>query len=172
MLMLAIIAMESSDRFSGAHTLGMLRALLALFSIHPSAHALTLLNVVLRKCGHVLGYGLLSFLFFRACRGTFRALSGDYDWRTSRLRRPEAHAFHILWQWSWALLAMAVTALTAAADELHQMTIPSRGGSWWDVLLDSVAGLLAQILILLFAVRNARRAQARMTSSPMTHAGG
>jgi len=171
MLMLAMIAMESTDHFSGSRTREMLRSLLAWFSIHPSLETLSEANGILRKCGHVLGYGVLSFLFFRACRGTFRALAGYYDWRTSRVTRlPRPQAFHFLWQLPWALLAMGVTALTATADELHQMTIPSRVGSWWDVLLDSCASLLAQILIFCFAVRNSRRAErAQLATAAMTH---
>jgi VanZ family protein len=171
MIMLAIIAVESTDRFSGNHTMQMLRSLLAWFSIHPSLRAIAKANLILRKCGHVTGYGLLSFLFFRACRGTFRALAGYYDWRTSRVTKlPRPHAFRFLWQFPWALLAICVTALTATADELHQMRIPSRTGTWWDVLLDSCAGLLAQILIFYFAVRNSRRAEsAQLAPSTMTH---
>jgi VanZ family protein len=167
-IMLVLIAIESSDRFSGAHTGEWLRSALAWFSIHPSSQTLAKTNIVLRKCGHVLGYGLLSFLFFRACRGTYRALAGYYDWRTSRLTRlPRKHAFRFLWQVPWALLALGVTALTATADELHQMRIPSRTGSWWDVLLDSCAGILAQILIFSFATRSSRRAE-RTQPAPLT----
>jgi VanZ family protein len=171
MIMLGIVAAESSDRFSGAHTLGMLRSLLAWFSLHPNLRAIAKANEILRKCGHVLGYGLLSFLFFRACRGTSRALAGYYDWRTSRVTKlPVPHAFHFLWQLRWALLALGATALAATADELHQMTIASRNGSWWDVLLDSCAGLFAQILIFRFAVRNALRAKrAQPAPSAVTH---
>jgi VanZ family protein len=165
MVMLAIIAAESTDTFSGAHTGHMLSALLGMLSIHLPLEQLDLLNAVLRKSGHVLGYGFLSFLFFRACRGTRRALAGYYDWRTSRVSSlPRQQAFRFLWRLRWALLALAGTALTAIADEMHQKFIPSRGGSWWDVLLDSCAGLAAQVLIFCFATRIARRAQARMDS--------
>ena len=174
MIMLAIIAVESTDRFSSSHTLEMLRSLLAWFSIRPSRQTISGANTILRKCGHVLGYGLLSFLFFRACRGTYRALAGYYDWRTSRVTRlPRPHAFQFLWQLAWALLATAVTVLTATGDELHQMTIPSRTGSWWDVLLDSCAGLVAQILIFCFAVRNSRRTEhSQPEPSAITHMQG
>jgi VanZ family protein len=171
MIMLGIIAAESTDRFSSNHTMGMLSRLLAWFSLRLSPHTIERANSILRKCGHVLGYGLLSFLFFRACRGTYRALAGYYDWRTSRVAKlPVQQAFRFLWQLPWALLALGATVLAATADELHQMTIPSRGGSWRDVLLDSCAGLLAQILIFQFAVRNARRAKhGQLAPSAMTH---
>ncbi len=171
MIMLAIIAAESTDRFSSSHTGEMLRSLLAWFSVHPSLQTISKANAILRKCGHALGYGLLSFLLFRACRGTFRTLAGFYDWRTSRVTGlPRPHAFRFLWQLPWALAAMGVTALTATADELHQMTIASRTGSWWDVLLDSCASLLAQILIFWFALRNTRRAaRTQFAPSAITH---
>jgi len=159
MVMLMIIAMESSNRFSAVQTSGMLKNFLAFFSIRLRAETLNLLNAVLRKCGHVLGYGFLSFLLFRACRGTFRALAGYYDWRTSRIKGlPLEQAARFLWQSPWALVALGGTALTAIADEMHQKTIPSRTGSWWDVLLDTCAGLIAQMLIFWFAARKMRQA--------------
>ena len=161
-LMVGVIAVESTELFSGHHTGHMLAQLLALFSIHLPARVIHLLNAILRKCGHVTGYGFLCFLFFRACRGTCRALAGYYDWRTSRVSSlPSKDAFRFLWQLRWALIALAATALTAIADEMHQKLIPSRTGSWWDVLLDSCAALGAQVLIYCFAARNARRAQRR-----------
>lgn len=158
--MLGVIAVESTDRFSGQHTAEILKGFLSWFSIHLNARLLSRVNLALRKCGHFVGYGLLSFLFFRACRGTYRVLNGYYDWRTSRLARlPRQHVFGFLWKMPWALLALAVTILTATADELHQMRIPSRTGSWWDVLLDGSAGLVVQILIFSAAMRNSRRGE-------------
>lgn len=158
--MLIIIAFESTDRFSSAHTGVMLGRFLRWLSIRPTPDTLQTVNAVLRKCGHVLGYGILSFLLFRACRGTYRALAGYYSWRTSRLNGiPLREAFHFLWQFSWALLALCGTALAAITDEVHQMGIPSRTGSWWDVLLDSSAAFASQVLIFVFAVRKTRCAQ-------------
>jgi len=162
-LMVGVIAVESTDFFSGHHTGRILAKLLALFSIHLPVRDIHLLNAILRKCGHVTGYGFLCFLFFRACRGTYRALSGYYDWRTSRISTlPPEPAFRFLWQLPWSLIALGATALTAIADEMHQKLIPSRTGSWWDVLLDSCAALGAQVLIYWFAARSARRARARV----------
>lgn len=159
-VMLVIIAVESTDAFSGAHTGRMLSRLLGVFSIHLPSERLNFINGLLRKCGHVLGYGFLSFWFFRGCRGTYRALAGYYDWRTSRVSTlPRERAFDFLWRLQWALLAMTGTALAAIADEVHQKFIPSRGGSWWDVLLDFCAALGAQILIYWAARRNAQKAR-------------
>ena len=171
-VMLGLIAMESTDRFSGAHTNSMLRTFLGWFSIHLHPETLGQFNGVLRKCGHVTGYAFLSFLLFRACRGTYRALAGYYDWRTSRLRGlPPEQAFRFLWQGLWLWIALLGTAATAIADEMHQKFIPSRGGSWWDVLLDTGAAIAAQLLILAFASHKAMRAQQKREGPPL-HAAG
>ena len=84
------------------------------------------------SAGHVVGYGILSILLFRAWRATLPAcptLSG-------RLR--------------WATIAILGTALVASLDEWHQSFIPSRTGRWQDVVLDTCAGIAAQMLMFLW----------------------
>jgi VanZ family protein len=89
-------------------------------------------HVFIRKGGHVFGYGLLSILLFRAWRETL------------------AVASHAKWAARWATLAVLGTALVASLDEWHQSFIPSRTGRWQDVVLDTCAGVGAQILVLLW----------------------
>jgi VanZ family protein len=86
----------------------------------------------IRKSGHVFGYGLLCILLFRAWRETLPA-PGDPKWT-----------------WRWATIAVLGTALVASLDEWHQSFIPSRTGTPRDVLLDTCAGIGAQILVLLW----------------------
>jgi VanZ family protein len=86
----------------------------------------------IRKTGHVIGYGILSILAFRAWRETFPA-RGNPPW-TIR----------------WASIAVLMTAFVASLDEWHQSFIPSRTGRWQDVVLDTCAGVAAQVLILLW----------------------
>ena len=50
-------------------------------------------------------------------------------------------------------LALVFTALVASLDEWHQSYIPSRTGTWHDVLLDSTAALVALILIRFWIAR-------------------
>jgi VanZ family protein len=54
------------------------------------------------------------------------------------------------WTLRWASIAVVGTALVAGLDEWHQSFIPSRTGRWQDVVLDTCAGIAAQILLLLW----------------------
>lgn len=42
-----------------------------------------------------------------------------------------------------------MTALVASLDEWHQTYLPSRTGTIWDVVLDSLAALAMQVVIWL-----------------------
>jgi VanZ family protein len=50
----------------------------------------------------------------------------------------------------WANIAILGTALVASLDEWHQTFIPSRTGAVHDVVLDTCAGIAAQVLVLLW----------------------
>jgi VanZ family protein len=86
----------------------------------------------IRKGGHVVGYGILSFLLFRAWRATLPS------------------AKHTGWRLRCSAIAVFCTAIVASLDEWHQSFIPSRTGRWQDVVLDTCAGIATQILILLW----------------------
>jgi VanZ family protein len=88
-------------------------------------------HFLLRKIGHFVGYFTLSVLLFRAWRATFPRLSTR-------------------WCVQWAMVAFLSTSLVAMLDEWHQSFLPSRTGTFRDVILDSSAGLAAQIV--LFAI--------------------
>lgn len=130
-LWLVLIAIESTDWLSAAHTSRFL---------YPFLHWLTgvdpftflFWNFYIRKTGHVVGYFFLSLLLFRAWRATLPLL-----------HMPK-------WSWQWARIAFFMTALVACLDEWNQTFIPSRTGSLHDVLLDSTAAFAAQLLIFLW----------------------
>jgi VanZ family protein len=82
--------------------------------------------------GHFAGYFMLSLLLFRAWRATLRGAS---------LSR---------WSIQWAGIAFFMAALVASLDEWHQTYLPSRTGALHDVLLDSFAALIAQVVIFLW----------------------
>jgi VanZ family protein len=163
-IMMSLIAVESTDIFSSAHTGSWLAHLLTKFGIRRDL--IPEINHILRKTGHCVGYGALSFLIFRAFRGTFRFLTQGYEgWVSSRvIPTMGGDIFHTLWRSYWVMFALIGTALVATADELHQMTLPSRTGTWSDVLLDTSAGVVTQILIYLIDRAKANRIARQRTA--------
>ena len=130
-LWLIVIAIESTAMLSSNNTSRIL---------YPMLHYLFGLDVVrfervhffMRKGGHVVGYAILSILLFRAWRETLPAMS------------------NVNWTLRWATIAILGTAFVASLDEWHQTFIPSRTGRWQDVVLDTCAGIAAQLLIFLW----------------------
>jgi len=130
-LWLIVIAIESTTYLSSNNTSRFLYPLLHwLFGIDYASFEPW--HVFIRKTGHVLGYGLLSILFFRAWRETLPRIDGGR------------------WSARWATIAVVGTALIASLDEWHQSYIPTRTGTIRDVILDSCAGIAAQLAILLY----------------------
>jgi len=140
--MLTLIRMESTDAMSGGRTFRLVVHALQVLGIHLSYPHLELLNLVLRKSGHMLGYGLLCFCWLLLMRGTYW-LQHEYK----RSLQGSIHVRRMWWRAEWAWLSVFLTFLVASADELHQMSIPSRTGSWWDVTLDTSAGVVALALV-------------------------
>ncbi len=138
-LWLTVIAIESTAYLSAANTSRLLYPVLH-FMFGISYARFEPWNMFLRKCGHVFGYGLLSILLFRAWRETLPV-------RSMNARENPA------WTFRWANIAVLGTALVASLDEWHQSYIPTRTGAIRDVILDTCAGIAAQILVLLWIRR-------------------
>ena len=127
---LGVIALESTSLASSDNTLHLLyRVFHDLFGLDFAHYAEW--NHLLRKCGHFVGYFILSLLLFRAWRATLPSLA------------------QIAWSIQWARISFFMTALVASLDEWHQTYLPTRTGRWQDVVLDSSAALVAQVLIWL-----------------------
>jgi VanZ family protein len=136
---MGLIAVESTDWLSAHHTGRILYPMLHyLFGVDEQGFETW--HFLIRKGGHVFGYAMLSWLVFRACRATLPMID------------KRGRAFR------WAGMAIGVTTLVASLDEWHQSFLPSRTGTPHDVLLDAVAGLSAQVLILLCLLPSRRRA--------------
>lgn len=149
-LWLIVIAIESTTYLSSQETSRFLYPVLHfLFGIDWATFEP--LHAFLRKCGHVFGYGLLSILLFRAWRET--------------LPRIDAAK----WSAQWAAIAIFGTAFVATLDEWHQSFIPTRTGTYRDVILDTCAGLVAQLAIFLYHQRRRNEsAQSRETESRLS----
>jgi VanZ family protein len=127
-LWLIVIAIESTAWLSSHNTSRILYPLLHFLFGLDFPH-FEIFHFYIRKGGHVVGYAILSFLLFRAWRATLPALD------------------NVRWKLRWARIAILGTALVATLDEWHQSFIPSRTGRWQDVVLDTCAGIAAQILL-------------------------
>lgn len=136
-LWLIVIAIESSSLGSAANT-GRLLYPIFHYVFHLDYPRFEVWHHYLRKGGHVFGYGLLSILLFRAFRETLPSIR------------------HLNWTLRWASIAVLGTAFVASLDEWHQSFNPLRTGRWQDVVLDTIAGIAAQILIVLWAKPFAR----------------
>jgi VanZ family protein len=112
----------SGDLGSGKNTLGLLKWLFSWFvDLEPAQ--LNLINFYARKTGHVLAYGVMNILWFRA----FRAQAHYGPWRAC------------LWSLGFCLAFSSM-------DEGRQWFYASRGGNVQDVMLDMSGASLAALI--------------------------
>jgi hypothetical protein len=142
LVMLTLIKLESTDTMSGEHTRHILAQLTLWIGIPLHGARLALANMVMRKAGHMLGYGLLCFSWLLLLRGSYW-LRHEYQ----TCLQGGIQVRRLWWRPEWGALAVLCTFAVAAADEFHQMNIPSRTGCWSDIALDTSAGLVAATLI-------------------------
>jgi VanZ family protein len=103
---------------------------------HVSPKTIELLHLSMRKGGHVVEYFIFSMLVLRAV-GIMR--EG--------------------WKLRAALTALAMAAIYAGVDEIHQVFVPGRGASIRDALLDIAAAVLAQVCVWLWLRHKTMRAE-------------
>jgi VanZ family protein len=109
-LWLIVIAIESTALLSSHNTSRILFPLLHyLFGMDWVRFEYW--HFYIRKGGHVVGYGILSVLLFRAWRATLPSM------------------LDVKWTMRWASIAILGTAFVASLDEWHQSFIPSRTGT-------------------------------------------
>ena len=128
---MAVIFAASTDLGSTRHTSRIIGPLLRFFKPDVSDETIRQVQVIVRKAGHVSGYAVLAVLCWRA----LRRLPG--------------------WNSREAWRALVISAAYAVTDEIHQSFVPSRLGSAWDVLIDSIGA--AAGLWLLWMIGRRRR---------------
>lgn len=84
-----------------------------------------LVDFIIKKGGHALGYGLLALTYLHGLQGKH---SGQ-----SKIRQT-------------MLIAWALSVLYSATDEFHQSFIPGRHPAVTDVMIDSVGAAVALLL--------------------------
>lgn len=123
-----VIFILSTQGFGSGHTSRVVIPVLHWLFPSASMHTLRLAHEAVRKSGHLFEYGILSVLLFRA-------------WRADRSG----------WQLSWAAVTLLIVLAYSSLDEIHQVFVPGRGPAVHDVALDTLAGLLAQVLVWWYA---------------------
>lgn len=123
------IFLGSTDLLSAEHTSRFIGPFLRWFDPNISDATIGSIQLIVRKCGHLLEYAILSALLYRAL-GTSRD-------------RPFA-------------LAFILAALYAALDEFHQSFVASRTGSPWDVVVDCTGAVLGLLLCHLLVNQNSK----------------
>lgn len=149
LLWLVVIALESLFLSSDV-TGGWLWRLTQFLHVPVSWVTFHRLHHLLRKVGHVTGYGILCLFVFRGWYRSKLELSVSKPQHTTA--KPE-RKYGIS-------LAIGVTLITAILDELHQSFDPSRTASVRDVGLD-VAGGIIFLAIALFILKRWRDLPAR-----------
>jgi len=139
LLWLGVIAIESTKLLSSENTGSFLYTILIRVFGTIDIDTFDVWHHYLRKTGHVVGYGMLSWLLFRAWRATLPVLSGER------------------WVLRWAAISFLMTALVASLDEWHQAFIPSRTGTPWDIVLDSCAALAVQAILYIMLKRRSHQ---------------
>jgi len=134
-VMLIVIAIESTNTFSSENTSGWIRPVVERIFGHINDQLWAVIHHLVRKSGHFTGYGGLALTQLRAWLLTLGSRDGFS---------------HRGWRWRATWLAVAGTAFVASLDEWHQTFIPSRTGLFSDVVLDTVGGSVLCGMVWLF----------------------
>jgi VanZ family protein len=121
-----VISGFSTGVFTAENTSRIIVPVLHWIFPHASRGALLQMHYFIRKAGHFTEYFVLSLLILRGIRG------GQHATRLA-----------------WALATIAVVACYASLDEFHQSFVPGRTAAVSDVLLDTIGGATAQVVVAL-----------------------
>lgn len=126
----------SADRGSETHTSRLLAPVLRWLKPDISDASLHQIQFVVRKCGHLTEYAILSALVWRALSASTIVAANPCSWKmTAR--------------------TLLIVACYAATDELHQAFVPSRDASLRDVFIDTAGGGIG--LTLMWAAGRRRK---------------
>jgi VanZ family protein len=147
LLWAAVISGFSTGTFTSENTGHIIIPALRWLFPHASPDTLELMHHVIRKCGHLTEYFILSLLILRGIRN---GRSGV--------------------RWTWALATILLVAAYASLDEFHQSFVPGRTALVTDVMIDTAGGAAAQLATALFLSRSTSR-QRRGEREPQTTSG-
>lgn len=117
---MALIFSASGDTDSARRSSRIIEPLVRWLFPHIAEDNIWPIVLFFRKCAHLTEYAVLALLLWRALRLVAAQTTG--------------------WSWRVARNAWFLVVLYAITDEVHQMFVPTRMGSVWDVLIDSIGG--------------------------------
>ncbi len=138
LLWMILIFSASADTQSTERTSRFLVPFLRTFWPDISSESIDQVRWLVRKGAHLAEYAVLAWLWLRVLqRFVFREEGG----------------------WSWRAAAGSLLAVTiyAATDELHQQFVPNRTGSFRDVCIDILGGMLGLIALWMWHRLRQRR---------------
>ena len=130
---MCLIFAGSTDLMSAEHTSRFLVPFLLWLDPHISFQTIMLVQLIVRKAGHVTEYAILAALLWRVLR---------HHWPLVR------RSF-----WRPATVALAVAMIFATTDEFHQSFYPSRTATAHDVMIDTMGAIIGLLICWMF-VRN------------------
>jgi len=140
LIWMAVIFSASSDRMSFSHSSRIIAPILHWLFPHMSDQSVHAVVFAVRKAAHVTEYAILALLVWRAFRKPNATRLSNFDACASKFDR-------IPWSWAQAVSALLFVALYATTDEIHQAFVPTRQGSVWDVLLDTLGGAFGLLFL-------------------------
>ncbi len=132
---MGFIFFMSTDLFSSQNTSQVIEPVLRLLLPGISPRGIEVIHGLIRKCAHVGEYFILGLFLFRAFH------SGPMELRV----------------WRSAFFALLAVVLYAASDEFHQSFVSTRTASIIDVGFDSIGGIMAQAVSVVWQRRGNRR---------------
>lgn len=129
----AFISWFSSDAFSARSTHSYIDPVLRYFFPDLTRAGFRFAHSIIRKSAHFIEYAVLGVLICRA----LAAHGGRLARRT-------------------IVRTIAYCAVYAGLDELHQTLVPSRSGSWLDVLIDVTGATVGTTALAAWRARRAR----------------
>jgi VanZ family protein len=126
-----LIFAGSTDLMSAEHTSRFLVPFLLWLDPHISFQTIMLVQLIVRKAGHVTEYAVLASLLWRVLR---------HHWPMVR------RSF-----WRPAMVALVVAMIFATTDEFHQSFYPSRTATAHDVMIDTMGAIIGLVICWVFA---------------------
>lgn len=114
-----VIYSASGDKKSVQHSSRIIEPIVRWLIPDVSDESVRTVVLLVRKTAHVTEYAIFALLLWRGFRSTI--------WRKA-----------VDWPWRCAGAAWGVAVGFAITDEWHQLFVPGRQGSGWDVLIDSL----------------------------------